>query len=125
MAGKIKRKLIEYNAASLQHNQQIFMLNQQARLICPLCNREIPAAQCDAHHLIPKSKGGRKTNFLHRICHRQIHALFTETELAKTYSHIEQLLAHPEIEKFVTWVKTKPSHFNERTYKSQRIRTKV
>ena len=125
MAGKIKRKLIECNAALLQHNQQIFILNQQARLICPLCEREIPTAQRDAHHLIPKSKGGRKTNFLHRICHRQIHALFTETELANTYYSVEQLLAHPEIEKFVTWVKTKPSYFNERTYKSQRIRTKA
>jgi two-component system KDP operon response regulator KdpE len=62
----------------------------------------------DAHHLVPKSKGGKQTQFLHRICHRQIHALFTETELARQYSTVEALLAHPEIELFVKWVKTKP-----------------
>ena len=49
-------------------------------LICPLCERKIPPSQRDAHHLVPKSKGGRHTEYLHRICHRQIHALYTETE---------------------------------------------
>ena len=51
-----------------------------------------------------------------------IHALLTETELAKTYNHVEALRAHPGIARFVTWVKNKPDHFYERTRKSQRIR---
>jgi hypothetical protein len=28
--------------------------------------------QRDAHHLVPKSRGGTETVWLHRICHRQI-----------------------------------------------------
>jgi hypothetical protein len=76
----------------------------------------------DAHHLVPKSKGGRQTQFLHRICHRQIHALFTETELARKYSTVEALLAHPEIELFVKWVKTKPDDFFEVSRKSRRLK---
>ena len=35
---------------------------------------------------------------LHRICHRQIHALFSETELARQYNTAEALLAHPEVD---------------------------
>ncbi len=64
-------------------------------VICPLCERPIPPAQRDAHHLVPKCKGGRHTEFLHRVCHRQIHALLTETELARQYATVDALLAHP------------------------------
>ena len=85
--------------------------------ICPLCGRAIPAAQRDAHHLVPKSKGGRETLFLHRICHRQVHAVLSETELARTYHTAEALLSHPEVARFVAWVKTKPNDFMERTRK--------
>lgn len=96
----------------------------QTDLICPLCDRVIPNSQRDAHHLIPKSKGGRQTQYLHRICHRQIHALFTETELVKQFNSVEALLAHPGIQRFVAWVKTKPTDLMERTRKSQRLRIK-
>ena len=96
----------------------------QTDLICPLCDRVIPNSQRDAHHLVPKSKGGRQTQYLHRICHRQIHALFTETELVKQFNSVEALLAHPDIQRFVAWIKTKPTDLMERTRKSQRLRIK-
>ncbi|WP_210546855.1 HNH endonuclease [Rhodoferax sp. PAMC 29310] len=89
---------------------------------CALCGRAIPPAQRDAHHLIPKSKGGRQTTFMHRICHRQIHALLTETELARQYATVAALLAHPELAVFVSWVKTKPNDFFVGTVKSERVR---
>lgn len=89
----------------------------QADPVCPLCGRAIPASQRDAHHLVPKSKGGRETLVLHRICHRQVHALLSETELARSYHTAEALLAHPEVARFVAWVKTKPNDFMERTRK--------
>ncbi|CAM8652832.1 HNH endonuclease [Rhodoferax sp. TBRC 17198] len=95
-----------------------------ADLVCPLCERKIPPSQRDAHHLVPKSKGGRHTEYLHRICHRQIHALLTETELARQFNSVDALLTHPDVALFVAWVKTKPDDFMERTRKSQRIRPK-
>lgn len=103
--------------------QQEREVHTQPDLICPLCERKIPPSQRDAHHLVPKSKGGRNTEYLHRICHRQIHALLTETELARRFNSVDSLLAHPEIARFVAWVKTKPEDFMERTRKSQRLRT--
>ena len=103
--------------------QQDRLVVFQPDLICPLCDRVIPPSQRDAHHLVPKSKGGRHTEYMHRICHRQIHALFTETELAKQLNSVEALLAHPGIQRFVAWVKTKPEDLMERTRKSQRLKT--
>lgn len=90
--------------------------------VCPLCERPIPPSQQDRHHLVPRSKGGRETAFLHRVCHRQIHALLTETELARQYASAEALLQHPEIRAFVAWVKTKPEAFFVATRKSRRVR---
>lgn len=93
-------------------------------IVCSICNRKIPHSQLDAHHLIPKSKGGKKTEFLHRICHRQIHALFTETELAKQFNSISALLSHTDMKLFVNWVKNKPDNFIERTKKSHVLASK-
>jgi len=114
MPGRIRRQLLEARLAAL--------VPADATLICPLCEREIPVIAEDAHHLVPKSKGGRHTEYLHRICHRQLHALFTETELARHYHTVEALLAHPEVAAFVAWVRGKPPEFHERTRKSQRLR---
>lgn len=115
MQGRIRRRLLEKLPAVESAGEP---------LICPLCDRPIPESEKDAHHLVPKSKGGRETQYLHRVCHRQIHALLTETELARTYHHVEALLAHPGIARFVAWIKTKPDNFYERTRKSQRLRNR-
>jgi len=113
MIGKIRQKLISM-APVLQSGSQ--------EIICPICERPIPDSQKDAHHLVPKSKGGRTTEYLHRICHRQIHALFTETELATQFSTASALQSHPEMQKFIRWVKSKPNHFYERVRKSARLK---
>lgn len=94
---------------------------QRVTVTCPLCDRVIPPAQADRHHLVPKSKGGRHTEFLHRVCHRQIHALLTESELARQYATVETLLQHPELQTFVAWVKTKPEDFFVRTRQCARM----
>ena len=54
--------------------------------ICPLCLRPIPPeAKQSLHHLVPKLKGGKGGPVvrLHQICHNEIHATFTEAELAR------------------------------------------
>jgi hypothetical protein len=104
--------------------QQERIVRVPADLVCPICERQIPRSQRDAHHLVPKSKGGKQTEYLHRICHRQIHALFTETELARQFNSVDALLAHPDIALFVAWIKTKQDDFMERTRKSQRLRAR-
>ena len=115
MLGKIRQKMIA---------SQPLLTAKEGPSICPLCDRAIPESQKDAHHLIPKSKGGIKTEFLHRICHKQVHALFTETELSVALNTAEALRAHPEMQKFIGWVKNKPNNFYEKTRKSSRLKIK-
>ena len=91
-----------------------------AEEICPLCGRPIPASQRDLHHWVPKTKGGKVVAPLHRICHRQIHALFSEAELAQRYSTVEALLTDEAVRTFVRWVRSKPNDFYERTRRSGR-----
>jgi len=112
-SGRIKRKQRE---AVLDGLQPV----SRADPLCPLCGRPVPPAQQEAHHLVPRSRGGTRTQVLHRICHRQIHALFTETELARGFSTVDDLLAHPDIRRFVDWVRDKPPEFVERTRRSKR-----
>jgi hypothetical protein len=113
MIGKIRQKLIELEPVRY---------TKTAEPECPICGRPIPASQKDAHHLIPKSKGGKSTEFLHRICHRQIHALFTENELASQFNTAQALQAHPEMQRFIYWVRSKPNEFYERVRKSSRLK---
>ena len=116
MTGRIKKKQIQ---AERSH----FIAARPEDVICPLCDRAIPKLQRDEHHLIPKSHGGRITAVLHRICHRQIHAVFTETELARQYHSIELLKQQEEMAGFIAWVQLKPDDFYERTRKSRRLKT--
>ncbi len=79
--------------------------------ICPLCERPIPAdVPQSMHHLIPKLKGGKggPTVLLHHICHREVHASLTEAELARDFSTVEALRAHPRLQKFISWVRKRP-----------------
>lgn len=124
MAGRVRRQLMaqQWDALEARQRAQVEALSDEGWPLCPLCERPIPPEQRDAHHLVPKSRGGRYTADLHRICHRQLHALFTETELARHYHTVEALLAHPEVAAFVAWVRGKPPEFHERTRKSQRLR---
>jgi len=87
--------------------------------VCALCDRPIPPALRDAHHLVPKSRGGEVTVFMHRACHKQVHALFTETELARHYPSTQALRAHPEMARFIDWIADKPSNFNPPTRRSR------
>ena len=116
MTGRIKKKqiLTEFSN-SLDQQLEAF--------ICPLCDRVIPKSQRDEHHLIPKSHGGRQTAVLHRICHRQIHATFTETELARQFNTVEQLKLQIDMVGFIEWVRLKPDDFYERTRKSRRLKS--
>ncbi len=111
--GRIKRL---QSAALLQ----VQLLKTEEQAICALCDRPIPPALRDAHHFIPKSRGGGVTVFMHRACHKQVHALFTETDLARHYASPQALREHPEVKRFINWVQDKPSHFNPSTRRSRK-----
>jgi hypothetical protein len=78
---------------------------------CPLCGRVLGDKHVSEHHLIPQLKKGKDTVRLHDICHGKIHSLFGEGELARHYNTIERLLENEDIQKFVKWVRKKPSDY--------------
>lgn len=91
--------------------------------ICPICGRELwKGDSVDRHHFVPKSRGGRESQYLHKICHRKIHSLWTEKELEREYSDPDLVSAHPEMEKFITWVQKKAPDFYDRNDVHQRKR---
>lgn len=80
---------------------------------CPICDRPLGLVNVDRHHIVPKCHGGREMYFLHKVCHRKIHATFTEKELEKTYNTWEALRAHEVIASFVKWIaKKEPSYYD-------------
>ena len=81
---------------------------------CELCGRVMLQGDESTHHLVPKSRGGVKgsTAILHDICHRQMHALFGEKELAIMYNNINSLKAHRDVQRFIKWVSKKDPAFN-------------
>jgi hypothetical protein len=90
---------------------------------CPLCGRALVAGRSvDEHHLLPKSQGGREKFLMHRICHRKIHATFTEKELARSYSTWDSLQAHEDIATFIVWVTKKPPEYYDNSVRAARKR---
>jgi hypothetical protein len=91
---------------------------------CALCDRPVvPGPSADEHHLVPRSQGGRDKTLIHRICHRKIHSVFSERELAERFNTWAALRAHPEIASFIRWVAGKPPTFydNSRRMKRERL----
>ncbi|WP_405053266.1 HNH endonuclease [Sphingomonas sp.] len=81
---------------------------------CAICGRML-GARVEWHHLVPKSEGGRETAAVHPICHRTVHALIPNADLARSYADPAALRTHPGIARFVRWVADKPPHFHAPT----------
>jgi hypothetical protein len=83
-------------------------------LACFLCGRPL-GLRTEWHHPIPKSRGGRETVPVHPICHRAIHGALTNKELERSHSTTEALQGHPELARFIAWVRAKPPDFHAPT----------
>ncbi|WP_347861205.1 HNH endonuclease [Salimicrobium sp. PL1-032A] len=73
--------------------------------ICELCWRY--PVKTTEHHLIPKQHGGvhGPTAQLCSPCHRQIHALFSNQELARFYNRLERIQDHPDMKNYLKWIR--------------------
>lgn len=85
---------------------------------CWLCARPL-GRRVEWHHPLPRSRGGREVVPLHPICHRAIHANFSNVELARS-GGLDALRAHPALAKFLKWIADKPADFHARTAERRR-----
>ena len=72
---------------------------------CALCEREVE--RFTVHHLVPRARGGNHgpTARLCSTCHRQVHAMFSETTLAEELYSVELLRANPRVASFLRWMR--------------------
>lgn len=76
---------------------------------CQLCDRVVP--RLTEHHLVPRQHTKRKkldpgeTIDICPACHRQIHTLFDNRQLAQELNTIDALKFHPDVAKFLAWVR--------------------
>ena len=90
--------------------------------ICELCRRDV--STITEHHLVPLQKGGKKfeTVYLCPTCHTQIHALFTNRELAARFNTLEALRKDMRIIKFLRFIKDIPGDSHIEIKKSRHVR---
>ncbi|WP_447530045.1 hypothetical protein [Vreelandella sp. TE19] len=93
---------------------------------CELCRR--PAA-LTKHHLIPRTlhnKARYKKRYSRKVrltaiawlchpCHKHIHGLYSERELADRFPSVQALAEDPDTRAFVAWLATKPAGFKPKS----------
>jgi hypothetical protein len=71
------------------------------------------------HHFVPKSRGGKESEFCHRICHDMVHRLWTEKELDLDFSDPAAIRADRHMATFIRWVRGKSPTFYVRSDESR------
>ncbi len=107
MVGRVKRKA--GLAAATERVER-----QPMPPCCALCERPL-GVKVEWHHPVPRSEGGRETVPVHPICHRTIHATFSNVELARELADFAVLRTHPEMTRFLRWIAGKPADFHAPT----------
>lgn len=93
--------------------------------VCELCRRE-GVNKLTEHHLIPREQGGRNkaTVWLCEDCHKQIHALYTNRELAFRLNTLERLENDEKIRKYLRYIRKHPPTKKVSIKKSRESRKK-
>ncbi|MBP0615584.1 HNH endonuclease [Jiella sp. KSK16Y-1] len=79
-----------------------------------MCERPL-GRRVEWHHPLPKSRGGRKTVPVHPICHRTLHATFTNLELARIAAAGDDIRQASALRPFLDWIAGKPPDFHAPT----------
>lgn len=81
------------------------MIIMENKYVCELCRREgVP--KVTEHHLVPREEGGKDgyVAWLCENCHKQIHALYTNKELAVRLNTLERLKNDNNIMKYLIYI---------------------
>lgn len=89
---------------------------------CELCHRQ--DIVLTKHHLLPREEGGKEEHIANicEDCHKHIHALYTNKELAVRLDSIEALQADEKISKYLKFIRKQPASKKVKTKKSKERR---
>ena len=89
---------------------------------CELCLRGVEGYTI--HHLVPKARGGKfgPTARLCATCHRQLHAMFSESTLAAELHSLELLKANPQVRGYLKWARRQKDGANFRVRRARERR---
>ena len=93
--------------------------------VCELCKREgVP--KVTEHHLVPREEGGKdgEVAWLCENCHKQIHALYTNKELAVKLNTLKSLENDDNIIKYLKYIKKQPATKKVKVTKSKNVRNR-
>ena len=84
------------------------MGKKQMKGKCALCERD--GVLLTEHHLTPREMGGasKPTAYLCIPCHKQVHALYTNEELALRLHTVPLLKDDPQLQRYLSWIKKQP-----------------
>jgi hypothetical protein len=99
-------------------------------LSCQLCGRRV--SMLTRHHLIPRTRHANKRNkreferkdvkkriaWLCGSCHDHVHVLFDEKTLEREFNTVESLATHPDVQRFVAWIREKSVDFRPTSHDS-------
>ncbi|MEO1803081.1 MAG: hypothetical protein AAFR62_22160, partial [Cyanobacteria bacterium J06629_2] len=83
-------------------------------MLCQLCDRDLK--KLTAHHLVPRQTVKRRqaesapTIDICAPCHRQIHVLYSNLELARDLNTVDKLKSEPKMRKFLGWIRKQDPH---------------
>lgn len=91
---------------------------------CALCHRE--PITLTKHHLLPREEGGNEetTAWLCENCHKHIHAVYTNKELAQRLHTLQALQEDDQISSYLKFIRKQPASKKVRTHKSRERRKK-
>ncbi|OLP63702.1 hypothetical protein BACPU_29230 [Bacillus pumilus] len=92
--------------------------------LCELCGRQDVLRT--EHHLTPKEEGGTwlPTAFLCIPCHKQVHALYSNHELAVRLNTLDALRHDEKLVSYIKWIRKQPASKLVKTKKSRQRRKK-
>lgn len=93
---------------------------------CELCRR-VGIPKITEHHLTPREVGGASmpVALLCEACHKQIHALYTNKELAMRLNTIQSLEHDERISKYLRYIRKQPPTKSVTIKKSRALRRKA
>ncbi|WP_449537712.1 HNH endonuclease [Ferdinandcohnia sp. Marseille-Q9671] len=75
---------------------------------CEVCGRS--EVETTIHHLLPKEMGGTFSDTANLCipCHKQIHAVYTNKEIATRLTTLRELRKDEKLSSFIKWIRKQP-----------------